>query len=166
MNDQLSLFVSQNEIMPHDQNKVFLLLSLQHQYYQQICNKEKLYEYRRFFRNEAVNAFIYVTSPQKYISGYVVFGNPRIGSPEEISKIAESQKPGYGTIIYNYFKDLKKCYAIPLLEFNKYRIPLKLNEIKESFPSFNPPQSYIILNKHPILLNFLLDNSFDKIRIQ
>lgn len=154
MNNQLSLF---SESADRDLiAKKYILMSLQEQYYLQILNGIKVYEYRRSFKDYPLNSFIYLTSPVKKVVGYLELGNPIIGTPRQIADIAESVKIGHGSVIYDYMKDLRKCYAIPIKKVYEFEEELTLDTLKMVFPKFTPPQSYILMENYVELLNYLL----------
>lgn len=158
MNNQLSFF--SDETCLEDK---YILMSLQEQYYTQIINGTKKYEYRKVFKEYPLSAFIYITKPKMVIKGYVKFGMPIIGTPEKISEIAEAQRLGHGKIILDYLNGLKKCYAVPILEVHEFNDELSIKQIKSAIPSFHPPQSYLTMENHPRLLDYLL--KFETIKI-
>ena len=136
-------------------SEVFLLLSIQHEYYVQIKNGSKKYEYRRIFRNDPTTTFLYVASPYQTVSALATFGQPFVGSVEAISKLAEEQRKGGGESITRYMAGLTRGYAVPIESFEEIE-PVTLKELRDRFPEFTPPQSYIVLNNYPNLLSFLL----------
>lgn len=136
--------------------KKYILMSLQEQYYTQILDGVKIYEYRRFFKDYPLNSFIYLTSPVKRVIGYLELGEPIIGTPRQIADLAESVKAGHGSIIYDYMKDLAKCYAIPIKRVCEFEDDLTLNLLKTKFPKFVPPQSYILMENYSDILEYLL----------
>jgi predicted transcriptional regulator len=156
MKGQLSLF----QDFEGDSNLVsaekYIMMSLQEQYYLQIIDGTKKYEYRRLFKNYALNSFIYITSPVKLLTGYLKLGEPIIGTPKQIADLAESIRVGHGAIMYDYMKDLRKCYAIPINSIFEFEQPLALDSIKTVFPKFTPPQSYILMENYKELLDYLL----------
>ncbi len=155
MNNQLTLFPESEE---RDLiSKKYILMSMQEQYYLQILNGFKMYEYRRFFKDYPLISFIYLTSPVKKIVGYLELGNPIIGTPREIAELAESVKIGHGPVIYDYMRDLRKCYAIPIKKVCEFKEELTLESLKKIFPKFTPPQSYILMENNVELLGYLLN---------
>jgi predicted transcriptional regulator len=134
----------------------YILMSLLPDPYQQIKSGTKKYEYRKRYRKNATKAFIYVSRSTKEISAIIEFGKPIIDEPEVISELAEQNNPGTGKGIYEYLRDFKEGYAIPVLSFQEIE-PVSLKELRDLFPGFTVPQSYLILNKKPELLSFLLN---------
>ena len=144
MTEQLSIF---------EENKKNVLLSLREIYYNQMLDGSKKYEYRTRYLKEETIAYIYISKTYKKIVAKIEFGEPITGSAKEIATIAEKDRPGsYKDMIDYMYNDIG--FAIPV----KKIIPIEevsLEELKEKFPDFVPPQSYYILDKKPELLNFL-----------
>jgi predicted transcriptional regulator len=134
--------------------KISVLLSIQPQYYQMIKEGTKKYEYRRKFVNAPTTTFLYVGDTAKAIWGRVEFDRPIIDTVESICELAEHQKSGSTAGMREYLAGLEKGYAIPILSLHEIE-PVPLGELKEKFPWFTVPQSYILLEKKPELLSFL-----------
>lgn len=144
MEEQLSFF---------EKNPKKVMLSLQEDYYKQMLEGRKKYEYRtRYIKEESV-AYIYISRTLKKIVAKIEFGKPIIGIAKDIAMISETENPGsYDSIIEYMHNGIG--YAIPI---NKI-IPIKeitLEEIKDSLPDFVPPQSYYILDNNVELLELL-----------
>jgi predicted transcriptional regulator len=134
--------------------KISLLLSIQPQYYQMIKEGTKKYEYRRKFVDAPTTTFLYVGDTAKAIWGRAEFDRPIIDTVESISELAEHQKLGSKAGMHEYLAGLEKGYAIPILSLQEIE-PVPLGELREKFPWFTVPQSYILLEKEPELLSFL-----------
>lgn len=131
-----------------------LLLSLKEKYFNMILKGEKRYEYRKRFRKETVNAFIYLSSPRKALGGYIAFGKPLYQSVEEIAALYEREHgKGYQEML-EYFKGYAKAFALPINNVESFT-PIPLNTLRELFPGFVAPQSYSVLDNYPNLLEFL-----------
>ena len=134
-----------------------ILLSLREEYYNQILDGSKKYEYRTRYLKEETIAYVYISKTLKKIVARIEFGEPIIGNAKEIATIAEREQPGcYQDMIDYMYNDIG--FAIPI----KKIIPIEevsLEELKEKFPDFVPPQSYYILDKKPELLNYLNNRS-------
>lgn len=137
-----------------EREKPLILLSLQPQYWDMILEGAKKYEYRRLFRKDAVNAYIYVSTPRKEIVGFVEFAEPIIDSPENIASFAEKQRPGSQKPMLDYMKNCDVGYAIPILSYEAIK-PLSLKILRDYFPNFTAPQNYIVLDNNPQLLDFI-----------
>ena len=135
--------------------KISVLLSIQPEYYQMIREGTKKYEYRRKFVNVPTTTFLYVGGTAKAIWGRVEFERPIIDSVESICELAEGQRPGSTAGMREYLAGLEKGYAIPILSLHEIE-PVPLSELREKFSWFTVPQSYILLDKKPELLSFLL----------
>lgn len=144
MNNQLSFF---------DEKKKYVLLSLREEYYKKMLEGTKKYEYRTRYLKEETIAYIYISKTLKKIVAKIEFGEPIIGNAHQIASISEKENSGsYDDMLQYLYNDIG--YAIPV----KKIIPIQeisLNELKELFSDFVPPQSYYILDKKPKLLNFL-----------
>ena len=58
--------------------------------------------------------------------------------------------------LINYFRNRNECFAIPIEKYQE--IPkISLDELRQKFNSFTVPQSYLYLDKKPVLLNYLLE---------
>jgi predicted transcriptional regulator len=138
-------------------------LSLKPLYYYQMKAGTKKYEYRRRFVRRPSITFLYLgTSPSdpltSTIPAYVRFDTPIIDHPSKIGDIAESQKPGSSKSILEYMSGLTEGFAIPVLDVEDIEM-VRLGELRHHFPHFVPPQSYIVLNRYPEMLSFLLQKA-------
>lgn len=132
-----------------------LIISIEKKYFDLMLKHKKKYEFSRKFINGPCSAFIYIPSPVSEIQGYIEFGSPIIESTNRINEIALSQGLDVDSDILEYMKGLKKGYAIPVLTIKKLRKPVSLELLRKKY-SFSAPQSYIIVDKKPKLLNYLL----------
>lgn len=144
MKGQLSFF---------EESKKNILLSLREEYYNQMLDGSKKYEYRTRYLREETTAYIYISKTLKKIVAKIEFGEPIIGNAKGIATIAEEEQPGcYQDMLAYMYNDIG--YAIPI----KNIVPIEevsFEEIKSKFPDFVPPQSYYILDKKPEILQFL-----------
>ncbi len=131
-----------------------ILMSLKPEYWDSVLSKEKSFEYRRSFRKEACNAFIYVTMPVGAIMGLIFFDTPVITSTNNICNLAEKESPGCTPGMRLYMKGLDSAFAIPILDYEEIE-PMSLNELRTVLGKFTPPQSYILLDKQPKILELL-----------
>ena len=134
--------------------RIPILLSLKPQYWHSLVMGEKNYEYRRYFRCNAVTAYIYASRPTQAVVGLVEFEEPIVGPIETIVAIAERDVAGSGPALHCYFRGLSHGFAIRIASFERFT-PVSLRELQSRFPGFTPPQSYIVLDKYPQLLAFL-----------
>ena len=97
--------------------KPVLLLSLQPRYWPMFLDGSKRYEYRRTFRTDAVQAYIYLSTPRKAICGWVDFGIPIVDTPEKIAELAERQCAGSRQPMLDYLQGSARGFAIPILAY-------------------------------------------------
>lgn len=145
MFEQLSLF---------GEEKKYILMSLREEYYFQMINGEKKYEYRTRFLKEECSAFIYISKTLKKIVAVIEFDKPIYGSDTEIAAISEKERPGSYQASIEWLQG-RKCYAIPVKKIIPIA-PVSLEELQHRFLDFSVPQSYYNLNKKTKVLDFLL----------
>lgn len=138
-----------------------IILSLQPYAFDLIRSGTKKMEYRRRFRKRPTIGVIYVSTPTKEIRGFMLMAAPIIDTPKRIGEIAESLIPGNGQAVYDYLKDQKQGYAIPIKQYTDIT-PISLERLRTEF-EFEAPQSYVLGNTYPKLLNYLITeiNKFD-----
>ncbi len=134
-------------------HKPLILLSMQPQYWQLVIAGVKKYEFRRLFRRDAVQAYIYLSSPRKEIAGFIDFGLPLVSTPERIAELAEKHSPGSRQTMLDYMRGNKQGFAVPILTHEIIE-PIALQELREKF-NFTAPQGYLVLDNHPDLLRFI-----------
>lgn len=122
----------------------YILMSINNQYFQDILEGKKLYEYRTRFTSYKTKAFIYLPGPDKKIAGLIDFDYPIKGSPEEIGDFYEKYDNGNKEEMLSWLGE-KDAFAIPILKITLFK-PLGLERLKEKFPQFSPPQSYYYLD--------------------
>lgn len=130
-----------------------ILISLEKQYFDQIKEGVKKYEYRRKFVRKSCRAYLYIAKPQMEIMGYVDLEKPIIATPKELGDFAERQVTGIGKEIEEYMFGLAVGYAAKIKRFTEIE-PVPLMYLRNSF-NFTAPQGYIILDKRPELLRLL-----------
>mgnify|MGYP004473025961 CR=1 FL=1 len=130
-----------------------ILLSLREEYFNQMLDGKKKYEYRTRYLKEETLAYIYISKTLKKVIAKIEFGVPIIGTANDIAVVAEREHPGCYQEMMNYMYN-NVGYAIPV----KKIIPIEevsLKELQNNFLNFVPPQSYYILDRKPELLEFL-----------
>ncbi len=128
-----------------------MLLSFKADVFERVLLGEKIYEHRKVFPDEPIEAYLYVSAPIKAIKGIMHLNNKT-----EI----ESWKQKY-----SYDKDaLKRIgeylqhhrYAMEITDFqNTIEIPLQ--KLREDVPDFVVPQMYYFIDDS-FLLNYLKNN--------
>ena len=150
MNGQLSFFEEKNK-------KTTILLSLREEYFNQMLDGIKKYEYRTRYLKEETIAYIYISKTLKKIIAKIEFGVPIIGNAQYIATIAEKEQPGcYQNMMDYMYNDIG--YAIPVKRITPIE-EVSLEKLKSTFSDFKPPQSYYILDRKPELLEFLNSRS-------
>ncbi len=149
--------------------KPFLLISLAPRYAHAILiTRIKKYEYRRgSFIYRPISVFIYATLPKKKedknfsngaVIGLVKFGSPIIGI-EAVIRCKEKEEPGSSKYMKNWLEGFNFASAHPISYVHCFRQPISLNELKNRFPKFHPPQKYLRLDRKPEILDFLKKRS-------
>ncbi len=135
------------------------MLSLQPQYYDELCRGLKKTEYRRgMFIKEPCHGFIYCSTPVAEIGAYVRFGQPIIGSHDEIARIKECEEAGTYDMMLEWLTGSNQATAIPILEVKTFPA-ISLQELRERFGKFHPPQKYTYIDTRPELLKYLKEVS-------
>jgi predicted transcriptional regulator len=136
--------------------KPLILMSLKPGFWQPMLDRKKRFEYRRNFCKLPVNAYVYLSSPQQEIAGYIEFGPPIIDTPANLSKIAEEDIPGFGKLIDEYLEGKTTAFAAPIITCQSIP-PIPLAQLRKEF-NFRPPQSYLMLDNFPPLRDFIKNN--------
>ena len=128
-----------------------MLLSFKPEVFESICSGEKIYEHRRVFPNEPIEAYIYISRPVQAIGGIIRLGN-KINIAEW--KQTYSYDPEAIKRIDTYLEHYSVAMEIQMFQ-NTTQIPL--SEVKKTFPKFLIPQMYYYLDGSP-LLTYLQEN--------
>lgn len=131
-----------------------ILISLEKQYFDQIKQGIKKYEYRRKFVKVPCTAFLYISNPEMAIMGYMDLEKPYIDNPQALGEFAENQVKGIGKEIEEYMEGLDVGYASAIKTLYEIE-PVPLDFLRQNFEGFTAPQGYIILDRKPDLLKFL-----------
>lgn len=145
-----------------------ILLSLHPEYPQAMLRGIKKYEYRRGqFIATAASAFVYATIakspadrglPTASLLAIARLGEPILGVEVAMS-IREGQEPGSRPKMEAWLAGYTQASTHPVLDIQALPDPISLNEIRDHFPTFHPPQKYLVLANNPPLLNFLKTRS-------
>lgn len=142
--------------MKYKISKKVILLSLKEQFFNQMLNKTKVFEFRKQFPNESVTAVVYLTSPVMKVSGIIEFDKPIIfdvASMKEHPLITSYVSDS----LAKYYDGKEIGYAVPVLKVIRLEKAISLAEIRDKHPDFQPPQSYSFLNYNSYLFNELLE---------
>lgn len=143
--------------MKYKTTKKVILLSLKEQFFNQMLNKTKKFEFRKQFPNESVTAVVYLSSPVMKVSGIIEFDKPIIF---DVTSMKEHPliTPYISDSLAEYFDGKEIGYAVPVLNVIKVEKAISLAEIRAKQPSFQPPQSYCYLNYNSYLFNEFLES--------
>lgn len=154
MQNQLGLFTN-NQTEPMR----WIMLSLQPQYYKQVCQGLKKTEYRRgAFINKPCHCFIYCSTPVAEVGVYVRLGQPVISTPEHIAQIKEAEEAGSYNMMLDWLAGSKQATAIPVEDVKTFPA-ITLEALRHKLGKFHPPQRYTYLDKKPELLELLKNQS-------
>lgn len=128
-----------------------LLLSLRPDVFDNVLSGEKIYEHRRVFPDEPVEAFIYISRPVQALAGVMYLDNKA-----QLVDWLEKYKYDNSAVnrIEKYLEHHKVAMEIQKFQ-NTTRIPLA--EVRKEFPNFLIPQMYYYLEDLP-LLDYLRSN--------
>ena len=121
-----------------------LLFSLKPRYAELVFDGLKKFELRRrgltLMRGRDV--FVYVTSPVGKLRGGFRVGEVWTGTPEGIWEVVANtaciEKPDFDA----YYAGRSIAYALEITEVWEYLDPVGLNELRDMFQNFVPPQSW------------------------
>ncbi len=143
--------------MKYKTTKKVILLSLKEQFFNQILNNTKKYEFRKQFPNESVTAIVYLSSPVMKVSGIIEFEKPIIF---DVVSMKEHPliTPYISESLAEYYDGKDIGYAVPVLNVIRVEKAISLAEIRDKQPNFQPPQSYCYLNHNSYLFSELLES--------
>lgn len=122
-----------------------LLLSFKPEVFEKIKSGTKIYEHRRVFPDEEIEAYIYISRPVQAIAGIIHLGN-------KMSLLEWKDKYSYDKYaverIDNYLEKYKVVMEIHDFQDTNH---ISLSELKEIFPDFLIPQMYYYLDDLPLL---------------
>lgn len=148
------------------EKKEVLIISLKEEYFKQIIDGKKGFEYRKSFKNVPVQAFIYVTAPVKKIMGVVELGKPIHGRIEDIVNITRQDQPDAARQVFEYLKGQRRNkthgYALPIESYKEIQ-PINLHEITRRFPSFQPSPTWIEASSISGLEDFLVNHANNRV---
>jgi predicted transcriptional regulator len=131
-----------------------LLLSIHERYAVKIFDGSKTVELRRMKPKLLPGDLIivYVTSPKKEIIGVLEVAKVLASPPNDLWKEVSS-KSGITLNEFNsYFDNAPLGFAIFVRKYDCFINPVKLNDLREKWIGFKPPQGYKYLLKEEITL--------------
>lgn len=122
-----------------------MILSFKPEVYEKIYNGEKIFEHRKFFPNETIKAYMYVSRPISAITGIIYLGNRHLLDDWKEEFLDDTDAV---MRIGNYQQNYK--YAMEIFEFQETS-SIPLVKLKNDMEKFIVPQMYYYLNDLPLL---------------
>jgi predicted transcriptional regulator len=122
----------------------FLLISVKPEFANKILSKKKRIELRKNKPNAHIGDYvlIYSTQPRKSVIGFAKIKNIIDCTPNEMWKNREEYLGIDKQRFFDYYNGQKKAIGIELSDVCNLKVNITLQEIKNSYPKFNPPQTY------------------------
>ncbi len=129
-----------------------VLMALKPEFYELIWRGLKRHEFRRrFVEGRRVRWFVYLNAPVSRLAAVIDLGPAVVDVPERIAAIAEAARPGNGASVLEYVRDLDRAFAIPIVGVAEYP-GLPVADLQAELGIFHPPQGYVRLARHRLLL--------------
>jgi len=151
-----------NKIEEYDlNNDNIIIISILTYYANQILNGTKIFEFRKSpLKSNLLNKPIYIYSAKndKAIVGKFKVDKILHGNSDEIIKLTGFDKRADKDEIINYFGiSNKNCYALHLIDIEKFETPLSIKELKVIDPQICFPQYYGYINNKSPLFSYILN---------
>lgn len=130
-----------------------IFLSFKPEFFRPILYGIKKYEYRKRFCKEKVRAYLYLSSPVHEVIGVMELGEPLLIG--EVIKSVDNNSLAYRRL--NNCLDNREQYAIPIESLKLYKTPVPISKIKKINPDFFVPHSYLNIENHSNIFEFLND---------
>lgn len=126
-----------------------IVMSLNPEYYELIWAGLKRHEFRRrFVEDRPVEWYVYLTAPVSRLAAVIELDAAVVGTPEAIAAMAEEARPGNGSSVLAYVRDLPRAFAMPIRQVSEYA-GLDAGALRSELGTFHPPQGYIRVAHHP-----------------
>jgi predicted transcriptional regulator len=122
-----------------------MLLSFKADVYQKVVSGEKIYEHRKVFPDEPIEAYLYVSAPIKAIVGIMHLANKKDITDWKLEYAHDSEAV---VRIDEYLKHHK--YAMEILDFQNTNA-IALSTLREDVPDFVVPQMYYFIDNTDLL---------------
>ncbi|MDF1612895.1 hypothetical protein P0M35_12090 [Melioribacteraceae bacterium 09-Me] len=117
-----------------------VILSIKPEFVEKIIKGEKQFEFRRkLFNKEVESVIVYASSPLKRVVGEFTIAEILNYELDILWNKTKGKSGIRRRFFYEYFKGLKKGYAIKIKNFYSFKTPLRLEE----FGILTAPQSFI-----------------------
>ena len=124
-----------------------LLMSIKTKYVNEIFKGNKIYEFRKKSigdKNLIKKIYIYSSEKDRAIVGYIIVDRVLEGNLDYILKETNTID---NLDIINYFKNTKKCYALHILKYYKFKTNISLEELRKNNKKFIVPEYFRYLKK-------------------
>lgn len=128
-----------------------ILLSIKTKYSNEIFNGYKIYEFRKVIPKikdeDELVVVVYSSEEEKAIAGeFKVSKIFKCSFDELMKKTGNIKNEEDIEYLKRYFKDKSICYAFEITNVNRYKNPIKLEDIVNKIPNFRAPQNFIYIN--------------------
>jgi predicted transcriptional regulator len=128
-----------------------VLMSLNPVYYNLIWDGLKRHEFRRrYLTGQPTQWFVYLTAPISRLTAVIDLDEPIVDTPRHIADLAEQARGGNGATVFDYLKDLKQGFAMPITTVREHD-GFNVEQLVDRLGSFHPPQGYTLVNRNPAL---------------
>lgn len=139
-----------------------ILLSLQECYFNKIVSGCKKNEYRFNFVKTKAKAYIYIPKNKQQVVGILYLGIPYWKDAKSSAKIYSDIGDGEYQVMYDWVKNKKGCYIIPIEKCVKFEKPIS-KDILKTIPDFIAPQTYLLLKNRSVLKNVLHNHELTEV---
>ncbi len=122
-----------------------ILISFEPEWFQLVESGQKKFEYRKHFPTGRVDAYFYVSSPVKAITGFARFGEKESLLDWQIK--FSNRSPEVLARISDFLIDCN--WAVPILEFQRTNL-IPLNQLRKDIPGFVVPRMYYFIDDSPL----------------
>lgn len=128
------------------QEEADVLISIKPKYVDKILRGEKKFEFRKavFKTKQVRRIFIYASAPVQCIVASFELGEIISGTPEKVwmdcKEFAGIAEDAY----FDYFNERDHAYSIKIKNLQIFKEPVRPSKL---IPNFNPPQSYMYVDK-------------------
>ncbi|MFM6566095.1 MAG: ASCH domain-containing protein [Dolichospermum sp.] len=132
-----------------------LLLSIHHKYTNMIFDGNKRVELRRVrprHLNEGDLILVYATSPEKALLGVLEVEKVVEMSPKKLWRIVKDKAGINYETFQKYYENSPNAFAIFFKKPFSFDTPITLEELREEWSDFRPPQCYYYLKEMEINL--------------
>ncbi|MFV0267370.1 MAG: ASCH domain-containing protein [Draconibacterium sp.] len=122
----------------------FLFISIKPEFANKILLKKKRIELRKNKPNARIGDYvlIYSTQPRKSVIGFAKIKNIIDCAPNEMWENNAEYLGIDKKRFFDYYNGHKKAIGIELTDVCRLKVSIPLQEIKNVYPKFSPPQTY------------------------